>query len=433
MRNSVTFFWFRRDLRLEDNTALYHALVSGKPVIPLFIFDTNILDKLEDKEDKRVEFIHQQLLRLNKQLISLGASLLVKHGDPLQIWKELNTSYTIHEIYANHDYEPYGIERDENVKTYFNTFDIPFLTYKDMVIFERDEVVKDDGKPYSVFTPYSRKWMAKLDAKSLNSSPTEKHFDNFLKTEHTGVPSLHDIGFKKTGFVFLLPNIDETLIKNYSETRNVPAINGTSHLSIHLRFGTLSIRKLAASALSLSFTFLNELMWREFYQMILWHFPNVIDQSFKPVYDKLKWRNNEDEFECWCTGKTGYPLVDAGMRELNETGFMHNRVRMVTASFLTKHLLIDWRWGEAYFAKKLLDFELASNNGGWQWAAGTGSDAAPYFRIFNPAEQAKKFDGDFEYINRWVPELNSKDYPSPIVEHSFARERCLQAYKAVLG
>ena len=335
------------------------------------------------------------------------------------------------QVFTNNDYEPYAIDRDNQVKEFLQLKSISFHTYKDHVIFEKQEITKDDGTPYTVFTPFSKKWLTKLSDDHLKTWTTEKHFTNFSQIKKLAIPTLESIGFKNAKAQFPPTTVSDDLIKNYETTRNFPAINGTSHLSIHLRFGTVSIRKIAKKAKSLGQTFLIELIWREFYQVILWHFPYIINGSFKPLYDNMKWRNNEAEFDSWCMGKTGYPMVDAGMRELNETGFMHNRLRMVTASFLTKHLLIDWRWGEAYFAKKLLDYELASNNGGWQWAAGTGCDAAPYFRIFNPTEQAKKFDPDLIYIRKWIPELEEINYPSPIVDHQFARERCLNAYKSI--
>ena len=430
MKESMSIWWMRRDLRLEDNAALFHALQSGKQVIPLFIFDKDILSKLEDKEDKRIIFIYQQLKYIQQKLHALGSSLLVRHGIPLDIFKELANSISIHSVFANHDYEPYAIKRDEETAAVLQSFGIVFHTFKDHVIFEKQEVVKEDGKPYTIYTPYSRKWMSKLNDNSFKAFPTEKYFSHFHKSTFPPLPSLQDIGFKKMDVVFPTTEIDIEKIKNYEANRNFPGISGTSRLGVHLRFGTISIRKLAEKA-SLSTSFLNELCWREFYQSILWHFPHVINNSFKPVYDKMNWRKDENDFNKWCNGITGYPIVDAGMRELNQTGFMHNRVRMITAGFLTKHLLIDWRWGEAYFAKKLLDFELASNNGGWQWAAGTGCDAAPYFRIFNPSEQVKKFDPKLIYIKKWIPELDDLSYPSPMIEHRFARERCLQAFKIV--
>lgn len=433
MNKQVSVFWFRRDLRLEDNAALYYALKENQHVLPVFIFDTTILNKLEDKSDKRVDFIHQALEALNTKLLKINSSLHIFHGTPLSIFKKIISEYSIKNIYTNHDYEPEAIERDKQINKLARENQIEFKTYKDQCIFENNEVVKDDGSPYTIFTPYSKKWKAKLNSFYIKPYPTENYFQNFFKANPTcPLPSLETIGFKATGIKYTSPQINIELISHYKETRDIPSIAGTSRLSAHLRFGTVSIRKLVRTALKHNETWLNELIWRDFYMMILSHFPHVINSAFKPAYNRIPWRNNENEFEKWCTGQTGYPIVDAGMRELNETGFMHNRVRMITASFLTKHLLIDWRWGEAYFAKKLLDFELSSNNGGWQWAAGTGCDAAPYFRVFNPYEQTKKFDPELKYITKWVPEFNELSYPQPMVEHKFARERALKTYSAAL-
>jgi deoxyribodipyrimidine photo-lyase len=434
----ISIHWFRRDLRLNDNAALYHALQSGFPVIPIFIFDTNILDELKETEqfteDRRVQFIYTEIIRLKKELNELDSDLLVYYGKPLDIWKDIVKNYPVKSVFTNHDYEPYARERDKEISDLLRQKNISLKTYKDQVIFEKDEVVKNDGTPYTVFTPYSRKWKEKLNSFYVSSYPTENYFPDFFKVKEVSqmIP-LEKMGFKKTSISFPSMEINEEAILKYPETRDLPAIKGTSRLSVHLRFGTVSIRKLVRETENLkSERFLNELIWREFYMMILWHFPRVINHSFREEYDRIEWRNNEKEFDAWCNGMTGYPIVDAGMRELNATGFMHNRVRMITASFLTKHLLIDWRWGEAYFAKKLLDYELSSNNGGWQWAAGSGADAAPYFRIFNPYTQALKFDKNLAYINRWIPALNTLDYPAPIVEHTFARERCLQIFSTAI-
>jgi deoxyribodipyrimidine photo-lyase len=423
--------WFRRDLRLHDNAALYHALKSKLPVLCVFIFDKNILDFLEDKNDKRVSFIHQCIETLHVQLKNSGSTLLVMHDTPLNAWKKITSEYDVKHVFANHDYEPYATEREQVLTDFFTKQKIDFSTYKDQVIFEKDEVTKDDGLPYTVFTPYSKKWKAKLTSFHLKSYPTEKYFSNFVQLNPIPFPALNVLGFNEVKKPFSHPELDESLITKYAEQRNFPAVAGTTRLSVHLRFGTVSIRQLAAKAQTLSETWLNELIWREFYMMILYHFPQV-DKAFKRKYDNIPWNNKEEEFVAWCEGRTGYPIVDAGMRQLNETGFMHNRVRMITASFLVKHLLIDWRWGESYFAKKLLDFELASNNGGWQWAASSGCDAAPYFRIFNPEEQTKRFDPKLRYIRQWVPELEDFSYPKPIVEHRFARERCLRVFKEAL-
>lgn len=428
----VSLFWFRRDLRLHDNAGLYHALRSGKKVIPVFIFDKKILDELENKEDKRVDFIHRNLTAIQEELNDIGSTLHVLHGTPEECYKQLIKEYDVTAVYTNHDYEPYAGERDKKIADYLASNNIAFYSFKDQVIFEKDEVLKDDGMPYTVYTPYSKKWKQKLNEFYLKPYPTEKYFDAFLKQKAIAIPSLEDIGFKKTDVNIPSEKLNESVAKDYHNTRDIPSIHGTTRLSVHLRFGTVSIRELATEAKELNEKLLNELIWRDFYQAILWHFPKVINTAFKPEYDGIKWRNNDDEFKQWCAGDTGYPIVDAGMRELNETGYMHNRVRMVVASFLTKHLLIDWRWGEAYFAGKLLDFDLASNNGGWQWAAGSGCDAAPYFRIFNPYLQTQKFDPELKYIRKWVPEFEDFSYPKPIVDHDMARKRCLDVYSAAL-
>jgi deoxyribodipyrimidine photo-lyase len=429
---SVNIFWFRRDLRLDDNAGLYHALKSGKPVLPLFIFDTDILSKLNDRADKRVLFIYETILSIQKQLESYNSNLIVKVGEPVTIWKELLNEYDINEVFTNHDFEPYALERDAAVNELLSSKKISFKTFKDHVIFEKDEVMKDDGKPYTVFTPYSKKWRLKLNNFYAKSYPSLQYVSNFYKTETIVIPSLEQIGFQISDTLFPAKIIPAKVVNQYTEQRNFPAIMGTSRLGIHLRFGTLSVRKLLAFALPKNQTFVNELIWRDFYQQIIWHFPHVAKGSFKKQYGQIRWENNETQFQQWCEGRTGYPLVDAGMRELNETGFMHNRVRMVVASFLCKHLLIDWRWGEAYFAEKLLDFDLAANNGGWQWAAGSGTDAAPYFRIFNPAAQLEKFDKDLEYVKKWLPEYGTPAYPQPIVVHEIARDKCLERYKEAL-
>ena len=442
--SKISIFWHRRDLRLEDNAGAFHALSSGLPVVSLFIFDRNILERLEDKDDPRVDFIHQNILRLKSELEDLGSSIVVKYGYPEKIWEDLSQTYNIGAVYTNHDYEPYGIQRDQKIKELLETKAIPFHSFKDQVIFERLEVAKKDGKPYTVFTPYSKQWKHKLlanetsteielqESSFLKAYQNEALFSKYAQIASTKIPSLTEMGFTDSGFPFPDQTVSQGLIRKYQEQRDFPAIQGTSRLGIHFRFGTISIRAKARSAIQLSPVYLSELIWRDFYAQILANFPRVAKHAFRPKYEFIQWRNKEEEFKAWCDGQTGYPIVDAGMRELNATGFMHNRVRMITASFLTKHLLIDWRWGEAYFARKLLDFDLASNNGGWQWAAGTGTDAAPYFRIFNPYSQQEKFDKEWKYIQHWVPEVNTPKYPEPIVEHKFARERCLAAYKTGL-
>ncbi|NCU05483.1 MAG: deoxyribodipyrimidine photo-lyase [Chitinophagaceae bacterium] len=429
----INICWFRRDLRLHDQAALYHALKENVPVLPVFIFDKTILDQLEEKNDRRVEFIHHAITEMQQQLKTMNSSMEVYYGLPEEVFQILVEKYTINKVFTNHDYEPYALQRDIAIQQQLNEAGISFHTYKDQVIFEKDEVLKDDGKPYTVFTPYSRKWKAKLNAFYLKSYPVEKYAAAFFKQEPVAVPSLKEMGFEAAGISFPSAVTKKEIIKKYKEQRDFPAIDGTSRLSVHLRFGTISIRELAREAFALNETFLNELIWRDFYHMILWHFLQVGEgKAFKKEYDFINWRHDEKDFQQWCNGQTGYPIVDAGMRELNATGFMHNRVRMIVASFLTKHLLIDWRWGEAYFAKKLLDFDLAANNGGWQWAAGSGCDAAPYFRIFNPYLQTQKFDPKLEYIRKWVPEFEGFHYVKPIVQHEFARNRCLEVYSKAL-
>lgn len=429
----VNIFWFRRDLRLQDNAGLYHALKADHPVVPVFIFDKHILDKLEDKADSRVAFIRAALLEIQARLTKIASCLEVYYGTPEQVFKNLLRSYSIEKVFTNHDYEPYAIYRDKQVAAQLKAAGVGFLTYKDHVLLEKEEVLKDDGRPYTVFTPYSRKWKAVLKAFHYKSYPVKKYAANFFKQPVKEIPSLAAMGFETVNKPFPPQSINEALIKKYGKQRDFPGIEGTSKLGMHLRFGTISIRQLVAKSMFLSDTYFNELIWRDFYHMILWHFPHVgKGKAFKPEYDTIEWRFNEKEFDSWCNGQTGYPIVDAGMRELNATGFMHNRVRMIVASFLTKHLLHDWRLGEAYFAQKLLDFDLAANNGGWQWAAGSGCDAAPYFRIFNPYLQTKKFDPELKYIRKWVPELDSFNYPAPIVEHEFARKRCLETYTKAL-
>lgn len=433
MKRRISLFWFRRDLRLEDNAGLYHALRSGYPVLPVFIFDRNILDPLENKADRRVEFIYNSLTDMQKNLHELGSGLDIFYGYPAEAFHQLLKTHDIAAVYTNTDYEPYATERDQEIRDLLAAKDIPLHSFKDQVIFDKNEVVRDDGRPYTIFTPYSRKWRSLLNDFYLSSYPAKRYSRHFLPQKAKELPTLASMGFKAVGGSFPPAAIKPDLLKGYKETRDFPGIHGTSNAGIHLRFGTISIRALTRKAIQYSDTYLNELIWRDFFQMILWHFPAVgKGRAFKPVFDRIEWRNNEKDFEKWCAGQTGYPIVDAGMRQLNATGFMHNRVRMIAASFLVKHLLIDWRWGEAYFAEKLLDYDLAANNGNWQWAAGCGCDASPYFRVFNPALQARKFDPDRSYIRRWVPELEELTYPPPMIEHELARQRALDVYnKAV--
>lgn len=433
MTEPVSIVWLRRDLRLHDNAALYHALTSGRPVLVLFIFDRFILERLEDQRDQRVEFIHQQILALQDKLVGLGSTMLVRYGYVADVWKKLLDEFPIEEVFTNRDYETYAKDRDQSISGLLAEHGIGFQAYKDQAIFDHEEVLTGNKTPYTVFTPYSRRWLDKLNDFYLRSYPAEVYFNNFLHIESQPIPSLAEIGFQETNKIFPQAFVNDSQLLTYQQTRDFPAQPGTSELSIHLRFGTISIRELARQAKATSATFLNELCWRDFYFQVLYHFPHVEKSSFRREYDNINWRNKPEEFDRWCIGQTGYPLVDAGMRQLNETGWMHNRVRMITASFLCKHLLIDWRWGEAYFARKLRDYDLSANNGGWQWAAGTGTDAAPYFRVFNPAEQAKKFDAKGEYIRSWVPELDSLTYCQPIVDHAFARQRAIDVYKKGLS
>ncbi|MCT2563732.1 cryptochrome/photolyase family protein [Chryseobacterium herbae] len=424
--SKINIFWFRRELRLEDNAGLYHALNSGLKVIPIFIFDTEILDHLEDKSDRRVDYIHQALDTINKELKDYKSGLKTYYGKPIDIFTNLMNEFEIDTVFCNRDYEPQAIKRDHEIAGFLEKNGIKFSHFKDQVVFEKNDILKSDQSPYTVFTPYSKKWKENLG--SIEIYPTD--FSQFaVLKEHKNILSLEDIGFKKTEIEFAKPSLDKKIIASYQNYRDFPAMDHTTHLGIALRFGTISVRKCVQFALEHSETWLNELIWREFFMQILFHFPHVVNHCFKKKYEDIPWRNNEQEFKAWCEGKTGYPIVDAGMRELNETGFMHNRVRMITASFLTKHLLIDWRWGEAYFATKLLDYDLSANNGNWQWAAGCGCDAAPYFRIFNPEEQTKKFDKDLKYIRKWLPESYDQE---PLVEHKFARERALETYKKAL-
>jgi deoxyribodipyrimidine photo-lyase len=437
-KNSVVIFWFRRDLRLDDNVglsaALSESLALGLQVLPLFIFDTDILQKLSDKGDLRVQFIHETLAKLNHKLADFGSGILFECGQPVDVWRTILSRYTVAKVYCNRDFEPRAIERDLRIEKECHKAEAEFRTFKDHVIFEKLEVAKDDGLPYTVFTPYSRKWKSLLKESDTKPNAWVKYKSTFLKFLPKEIPTLEALGFENRPFKFPSHNPAEKKIAHkiahYGSDREMPSIDGTTHLGLHLRFGTVSIRDLVRQATS--DIWLNELIWREFFMQILWNFPHVVGRAFKPDYEQIEYRHDEKEFKRWCEGKTGYPLVDAGMRELNATGFMHGRVRMVAASFLVKHLLIDWRWGEAYFARKLLDFELASNNGNWQWVAGTGCDAAPYFRVFSPLAQQKKFDPNFEYIKKWIPEFATDQYAAPMIDHVEARTRVLRVYKAGL-
>lgn len=424
----LSIFWFRRDLRLEDNVALQQSLHEGLKVQPLFIFDSEILDELP-KNDARVSFIYETLQNINDELRTYKSSLLCLKGKPLDIWKDLISKYDLKSVYINKDYEPYAIQRDEEIEELLKENGIELKSYKDQVIFEENEVLKKDGTPYTIYTPYKNSWLKSFNRE--NHLPKNQHsFGNLYESDFK-LPELEEIGFEKSEIK--VKDYDLSILSDYDRKRDFPNEASTSLLGPHLRFGTVGIRQIISKLSKSDEVFLSELIWREFYMQILYHFPKVVDNNFKSKYDGIEWRNDEHEFELWCQGKTGYPMVDAGMREHNRTGYMHNRVRMITASFLCKHLLIDWRWGESYFAKKLLDYELASNNGNWQWAAGTGCDAAPYFRVFNPTTQLQKFDKNLEYVKKWIPEYGTSDYPEPIVDHKFARTRALDVYKIGMG
>ena len=431
--DKISIFWFRRDLRLHDNKALFHALQSEEKILPIFIFDIDILKKIP-KDDARISFIYSELKAMNTHLESFGTEIKMFHGNPKEGFKSLMKNYTIVKVFTNHDYEPYAIKRDLDIKKLVSSNKIDFQTYKDQVIFERNEITKKDGKPYVVYTPYSRKWLEKYETDKPENYPSEDLLDRLYKKTKSETLTLSDIGFIKTNIPIKNYIFNSRIINEYEETRNFPALDNTSKLGPHLRFGTVSVRQMVSRAdAHENKIFLKELIWREFFMQILWHFPETHKNSFKSKYDRIIWRNNEKEFQKWCEGNTGYPMVDAGMRQLNKTGFMHNRVRMLVGSFLCKHLLIDWRWGEAYFAEKLHDYEMSSNVGNWQWVAGTGVDASPYFRIFNPTSQIQKFDKELKYIQKWVPDFQEITYPSPMVEHKFARERCLKTYKDALA
>ncbi len=406
------------------------ALKSGTPILPIFIFDRDILDQLKNKKDARVLFIHQEVLRLKNELEKFGSSLKIFYGKPREIFEKLLSDYEIKTVFTNRDYEPYAQNRDKEIYNLLQERGVDFKGAKDQVIFEKDEILKDDKKPYTIFTPYANKWKKTVNDFYLKSYPSENYQKNFLRCAPFSSPKISEIGFENFEFAFFPENkIDLEKISDYAANRDFPAIKGTSRLSLHLRFGTISIRQLCRIAIIQSEKWLDELIWRDFYQMIIYHFPHSATSSFKPGYDYISWNNDLEDFQKWCEGKTGYPIVDAGMRELNTTGFMHNRVRMIVASFLSKHLLIDWRWGEKYFAEKLLDYDLASNAGGWQWVVGSGCDGAPYFRIFNPESQAERFDPEKKYIKKWVPEFETSEYPEPMVDHKLARFRCLESFK----
>lgn len=431
-RTRVAIFWFRRDIRLEDNTALYHALCGPVPVLPIFIFDPEETKYFQKPYDSRMEFLYRTLGNVHQELQQRGKGILVLSGNPCDIIQQLTEQYDVHAVYANEEYEPYARMRDTRIEQILAERGACLFLYKDSVIRAKSELLTATKTPYRVFTAYRNAWRSSLAEDDIREWSSVVLLGNFVSVTETPIPTLESLGFKCRENIFTVFRTDEGFLREYVAKRNIPALDATSHVGVYLRYGTLSIRSLVKLA-RCSDTWLDELLWREFFAMLLFHFPHVVHAPYKPLYAALPWRNNEEEFARWCQGTTGYPLVDAGMRQLNTTGWMHNRVRMVAASFLVKHLLIDWRWGEAYFASLLVDYDLASNNGNWQWVAGTGCDAAPYFRIFHPEKQREKFDPEYLYCRRWVPELDTPLYPAPIVEHHTARERALQIYRSVGG
>ncbi|MDP3679050.1 MAG: deoxyribodipyrimidine photo-lyase [Methylotenera sp.] len=470
MQYEKSLVWFRRDLRDFDHAALYHALKHSAQVYCAFVFDTEILDKLTDKADRRVAFIWESVRELKAALQNKGGDLIVLHGRAADEIPTLANTLQVQAVFTNHDYEPSAIARDLLVEAQLQTSNIAFHHYKDQVIFEKDEVLTMTGKSYSVFTPYKNRWLNTVNDFYLKAYPVDAYLHHLAKPETNDLISLELLGFQRTnlshmrlptgmsGSAELFADFSER-IQRYKEARDFPAVKGVSYLSVHLRFGTISIRHLVRTALQLggagAETWASELIWRDFYFQILHHHPQLADgKAFKPEFEALPFPNNPDYFQAWCDGKTGYPLVDAAMRQLNNTGFMHNRLRMVAASFLVKDLLIDWRWGERYFAEKLIDFDFSANNGGWQWAASTGCDAQPWFRIFNPITQSEHFDANGRFIRKYVTELvncNDKeihapwlmpplrqtaintvvgrDYPQPIVDHASQRALALVLYK----
>lgn len=464
--------WFRRDLRDYDHAALYHALKSSKKVYCVFVFDTAILNQLNDKADRRVEFIWESVRELKASLQKHGSDLIVLHGNAGDEIPKLANTLLVNTVFTNHDYEPSAIARDAHVAEQLNKSSIAFHHYKDHVIFEKDEVLNLSGKPYGVFTPYKNMWLKTVNDFFFKAYPVDAYLNNLAKTNVSPLISLEDLGFKRTNLASMrLPtgmqggltlfNDFKERMSRYKDARDFPAIKGVSYLSVHLRFGTISIRHLAREAMQAANTgaqtWLSELIWRDFYVQILHHNPSVAaGRAYKVEFESLKFPNDTALFQAWCDGKTGYPLVDAAMRQLNTTGFMHNRLRMVAASFLVKDLLIDWRWGERYFAEKLIDFDLSANNGGWQWAASTGCDAQPWFRIFNPITQSERFDAQGKFIRKYVPELTKcndkeihapwlipplrlqelnlsigKDYAAPVVDHATQRLQALALYKNI--
>ena len=430
MANEETLFWFRRDLRLEDNHGLYQAALRGRRVRPLFIFDTDILDKLP-RADARVEFILRAVEKLHHDLRALGGGLTVEIGRPIEVIARLIAQHKISEVITNEDYEPYATERDRKIRAQLTAAGVGFTAFKDHVIFGPGDILKDDGTPYRVYGAYARRWRERFTADMPKPYRSGSALLKVGATRGAGPPTLARLGFTPAGIEFPDPRPSKKIIAEYADTRNLMGVDGTSRMGVHLRFGTISVRKLARISIDSSVYF-GELIWREFFMQVLAHNPRTTRESYDLRFERVRWRSSRADFKRWCEGRTGYPVVDAGMRELNQTGFMHNRARMITGSFLCKHLLLDWRWGERYFALKLLDYDQSSNVGNWQWVAGCGCDPAPYFRVFNPTLQAKRFDPTGLYAGRWIPELEDGSYTDPMVPHEFARRRALGTFSAAV-
>ena len=433
----ICLFWFRRDLRLHDNAGLTAALASGLPVLPLFIYDKDILDHLPAQGDARLTFIHDEVEKLAAQTEAAGGTFLARYGAPLAVLEQLVQEFEVAAVHTNEDYEPYATARDSAVGQMLQKYGVEFLLYKDQVIFAKDEIMTKSGTVPKVFGAYLKAYTAKLTDEILlpygSTGDFKKQNLHHAPATQTGPgPTLESMGFARREQYFTPVKLPAArIVRNYHNTRNTPANeHGTTRESLNLRFGTLSVREVLRQAKALNQKLLAEIIWRDFFMMLLWHFPNTASESYDPKMRHIAYRNNEDEFRAWCEGRTGYPLVDAGMRELNATGYMPNRVRMTVAGFLTKHLFIDWRWGERYFADKLLDYDQANNVGNWQWMAGTGAISAPWFRVYSPDSQAEKVDPDMTYVKRWVPEVGTSKYPAPIVEHKFGRERAVEAIRA---
>ncbi len=425
----IAVFWFRRDLRIDDNLGLYQALKSGFKVLPVYIFDPEIWSRYTDVDNRQLHFIRNAVYQLKQELIDLNSDLLVFEDLPPVVFQNLINEYNVKMVFANEEFDPFSIQRDRKISEFLNSNGITLNLFTDHLIHKPGVILKPDRSPYTIFTPFSKQWKLALKDQNLVPFPVTSLISNLYTPKK--VSNFKKLKTQQTILSPINREIPTEIIQTYDATRDFPAIhNGTSQLGVHLRFGTISIRKLVSIALQLNIQFLNELIWREFFMHILFHFPYVIDGAFKSKYNNIHWQNNELEFENWCLGNTGVPIVDAGMRQLIQTGFMHNRVRMIVASYLVKHLLIDWRWGEAYFAQKLIDYELSANNGNWQWVAGTGCDAAPYFRIFNPFRQQERFDPTFEFVKLWVPEYQTEEYKKRFVtDLKKAAERCINVYK----